>query len=115
MQPMLKTDPYLVKDASDAGRLFLVRTVGPLSGGTPVTTHNVPDSPDASLTVAGWIQVPSQYKGMVVVQWKRQLVEVMVNLEDLVVRKQNNHPDSPLTNRRARRTVLNKLKAKANK
>lgn len=35
-QPILKEAPYYAEQASDEGRLFLVRTKGSLSGGTRV-------------------------------------------------------------------------------
>lgn len=118
MQPMLKTDPYLAAQASDDGRLFLVRTIGPLSGGTPVKMRAVPGEEHLKgkpVTVEGYIQVPVHYRGTVVIQWRRKLVEVEVTLEDLVIRRIKDHPNAPLANRKTRRAVLNKLKEKARK
>jgi hypothetical protein len=89
VQKILQTDSYYVDYASDEGRLFLVRTIGSLSGGTRVKVVGGDPNYDKL-----------QVSGKVVVEVKtapfRKTVEhvVEVTLDDLVIRRMACHPDA---------------------
>ena len=101
MQPILRTDPYYVEKASRDGRLFLVRTAGSLSGGTRVTL--IESDPDYSiLKVSAKTRIRTEFRGQVPA-WKDATEEVVVSLDDLVIRRMPHHPNMPLKNHRQRR------------
>ena len=98
MQPILRTDPYYVDQASKENRLFLTRTKGSLSGGTKVRV--VESDPEYTvLKVAAKVKVKTQTAP----NFKYVDEIVMVTLEDLVIQRMKHHPDMPAKNRRARR------------
>jgi hypothetical protein len=117
-QKILTTDPYYVDTASTEGRLFLTRTKGSLSGGTRVKLTSS-DSEYKLLKVAAKVKVKTQTAP----GFKYVDEEVLVTLDDLVIRRMPHHPDMLNTtqhlNRVARRAqklaerrVLAQLKAK---
>jgi hypothetical protein len=121
MQTILKTDPHYVVIASQDGRLYLSRTVGSLSGGTRVTVVAA-DSEYQTLKVRAKISRQQQridaYRTIEV-----DSLEVVVKLDDLVIRRMSCHPDALIpeqqesrkTRRRktlAARRVLEELKSK---
>jgi len=121
MQKILRTNPYYVDHASQAGRLYLTRTIGSLSGGTRVKL--VESNP-------GYDRM--KVSGKVVVEVKtapfRKVVDhvVEVTLDDLVIRRMAQHPDAlnknqprPRAERRREirgvKNVLDKLKQREGK
>ena len=98
MQPILRSDPYYVDQASKENRLFLTRTKGSLSGGTKVRV--VESDPEYTvLKVAAKVKVKTQTAP----NFKYVDEIVLVTLDDLVIQRMKHHPDAPAKNRRARR------------
>jgi hypothetical protein len=77
---LAQTDPYYIPQASQEGRLALVRTVGPFSGGTHVKFVRADDE-FKSIVVSGTV---IRQSGNV----RSELtIEVFVTREDLVIRR----------------------------
>lgn len=89
IQPILRTDPYYVDQASKDGRLFLVRTCGSFSGGTRVKLVST-DSDYDTLVVAAKVKVTVSTAPY----FKYEDREIMVTLDDLVIRRMPCHPDT---------------------
>jgi hypothetical protein len=89
MQKILRTDPHYVDHASQAGRLYLTRTIGSLSGGTRVKLIES-DSEYRLMKVSGKVVVEARTEPY------RKVVDhvVEVTLDDLVIRRMACHPDS---------------------
>jgi hypothetical protein len=83
------SDPYHVDIASKEARLFLTRTKGSLSGGTRVRLVST-NSDYSTMVVAARVRV----KVPTAPYYKIADQEVMVTLDDLVIRRMPHHPDT---------------------
>ena len=105
-QPILSSDPFYVHNASKDGRLFLARTKGSLSSGTRVTL--IESDPGYSiLRVVGKTRIRTEFRGQAP-EWKDATEEVVVSLDDLVIRRMACHPDSLNPNQPKPRSVRRK-------
>lgn len=81
---LAQSDPYYIPHASDTGRLYLVRSRGPLSAGTCVRMVST-DSEYENLVVEAVVARQTKRDGTIIM--RRIPVQVGVENRDLVIRR----------------------------